>query len=177
MRRYKQSGFTLVELLIAISIIGILLAIGLPSFQRTIDKSRLVGAADNLLADMRYAQTEATKRNIEITVIFTAGANWSYIFDTSSTTTKTTDYSAYRGTSMLASTEVSASNNKIFFNPKRGTLILKDPLTSAITPLTSATTLLTFTSALGAKLGLEVDPLSRMRLCTSTGVGGYPTCP
>jgi type IV fimbrial biogenesis protein FimT len=177
MRRHKQTGFTLVELLIAITIIGILLAIGLPSFQRTIDKSRLVGAADNLLADMRYALTEATKRNIVITITFTEGANWSYVFPTSSTTTKTTNGSDYRGTSMLVSTEVSASDKKIFFDPKRSTLMLKDPITGDPIPLTSATTLVTITSALGAKLGLEVDPLSRMRLCTSTGVGGYPTCP
>ena len=165
MRRYKQPGFTLVELLIAITIIGILLAIGLPSFQQTVDKSRLVGAADNLLADMRYALTEATKRNIAITVTFTEGANWSYVFDTSATTTKTTNGSDYRGTSMLVST----TGDLFTFDPKRGTIDQA--------PTTNATTLITITSALGAKLGLEVDPLSRMRLCTSTGVGGYPACP
>ena len=164
MRSNNQLGFTLVELLIAITIIGILLAIGLPSFQGTIDKSRLVGAADNLLADMRYAQTESTKRNIEITVTFTEGANWSYVFDTSPTTTKTTNGSDYRGTSMLVST----TGDLFTFDPKRGTL--------SQAPAT-ATTLITITSALGSKLGLEVDPASRMRLCTSTGIGGYPTCP
>ena len=173
MRRYKQPGFTLVELLIAITIIGILLAIGLPSFQQTIDKSRLVGAADNLLAEMRYAQTEATKRNVPITVEFTESPNWSYKLCTSkpctsTTIIKTTQGSDYRGTSTL----VSMTEKSFIFDPKRGTLDLDpDP------PLTSATTLVTITSALGAKLGLEVDPLSRMRLCTSTGVGGYPTCP
>lgn len=163
MRRHKQAGFTLVELLIAITIIGILLAIGLPSFQQTIDKSRLVGAADNLLADMRYAMAESTKRNIPITVTFTEGANWSYVFNNSSSTTKTTSGSDYRGTSLLVST----TGDLITFDPKRGTLDQAPTTTS---------TLITITSALGAKLGLEVDPLSHMRLCTSTGAGGYPTC-
>ncbi len=165
MRSATQHGFTLVELLIAISIIGILLAIGLPSFQRTIDKSRLVGAADNLLADLRYARTESTKRDVAITVTFTEGANWSYVFSTSSGTTKTTSGSDYRGTSMLVST----TGDLLTFDPRRGTLNQA--------PTSSATTLITITSALGAKLGLEVDPLSHMRLCTSSSVGGYPTCP
>lgn len=164
MRRKKLTGFTLIELLIAISIIAILLAVGLPSFQQTIDKSRLVGAADNLLADMRYAMGESTKRNVPITVTFTEGANWSYVFATSSTTTKTTNGSDYRGTSLLVST----TDDLFTFNPKRGTLEQAP---------TSAATLITITSAKGAKLGLEVDPQSHMRLCTSTSVGGYPTCP
>ncbi|MCM2341280.1 MAG: hypothetical protein NDI87_08990 [Rhodoferax sp.] len=114
---------------------------------------------------MRYAQTESTKRNIAITITFTEGANWSYVFPTSSTTTKTTNGSDYRGTSMLVST----TGDLFTFDPKRGTLDQA--------PTTNATTLITITSALGSKLGLDVDPLSRMRLCTSTGVGGYPTCP
>lgn len=164
MCRNKQSGFTLVELLIAITIIGILLAIGLPSFQRTMDKARLVGAADNLLADMRYALTESTKRNVPITITFTEGANWSYVFETSAGITKTTNGSDYRGTSIVVST----TGDLFTFDPKRGSLDQAPTTTS---------TLITITSALGSKLGLEVDPLSRLRLCTSTGVGGYPTCP
>lgn len=164
MLKKSPTGFTLVELLIAITIIAILLAIGLPSFQQTIDKSRLVGAADNLLADLRYAMGESTKRNVPITVTFTEGANWSYVFETSSGITKTTSGGDYRGTSILVST----TGDLFTFDPKRGTLD-QAPANTA--------TLITITSAMGAKLGLEVDPLSHMRLCTSTGVGGYPTCP
>lgn len=163
MLKKSPTGFTLVELLIAITIIAILLAIGLPSFQQTIDKSRLVGAADNLLADLRYAMGESTKRNVPITVTFTEGANWSYVFETSSSITKTTSGGDYRGTSILVST----TGDLFTFDPKRGTLD-QAPANTA--------TLITITSAMGAKLGLEVDPLSHMRLCTSTGVGGYPTC-
>lgn len=159
----SQLGFTLVELLIAITIVSILAAIGIPSFQQTMDKKRLVGAADNLLADMRYAKSESIKRDVPVQVTFTDGANWSYVFDTAPNTPKTTYGSDYKGTTLAVMT-----TGKLFtFDPIRGTLLQAPANTSA---------LVTITSALGSKLSLEVDPLSRMRLCTSTGLGGYPAC-
>lgn len=161
--RSGQLGFTLVELLITITIVGILAAIGIPSFQQTMDKKRLVGAADNLLADMRYAQSESVKRDVTIVVTFTDGANWSYVFNTSAGTTKTTSGNDYKGTSI----EVTTTGKLLSFDPKRGNLS-EAPANASV--------LVTITSAFGSKLGLKVDPLSRMHICTLTGTGGYPAC-
>ena len=158
----RQRGLTLVELMIVIVVIAILLAIAMPSFRDTIDKRRLVGAADNLLADLRYAQSESIKRNAQVVVAFTEGANWSYVINT--TPAKTTNGSDYKGSSITVAT----TGDTITFDPRRGT-ILQAPGSEA--------TLVTITSALGASVGLAVDPLSRMRLCSSSGVGGYPACP
>ncbi len=73
-----QSGFSLIELLVTVAVLGILLSIAVPSFQTTLEKQRLVGAAEQLYEDLQYARTEAIKRNANVFVSFTTGSNWCY---------------------------------------------------------------------------------------------------
>ncbi|MEN8254677.1 MAG: type II secretion system protein [Verrucomicrobiota bacterium] len=44
----KKSGFTLVEIMIVVAIIGLLAAIGIPSFQKARDTSRSKACVNNL---------------------------------------------------------------------------------------------------------------------------------
>ncbi|MDA1106964.1 MAG: GspH/FimT family pseudopilin [Proteobacteria bacterium] len=78
----NNAGFTLVELMVTVAVTGILLAIAVPAFQSTLDKRRLVGAAEQLYADLQYARSEAIKRNTSVYVSFTTGADWCYGIDT-----------------------------------------------------------------------------------------------
>jgi len=48
MKRNKKSGFTLVELLIVIVILGVMIALALPRFLQTIEKSRSLEAVRKL---------------------------------------------------------------------------------------------------------------------------------
>lgn len=64
----RQGGFTLLELLMAIVIGGILLAIGLPSLNRFSVKSSQVRASTELAAAIAQARSEAVARNIIVTV-------------------------------------------------------------------------------------------------------------
>jgi prepilin-type N-terminal cleavage/methylation domain-containing protein len=54
-----RRGFTFIELLISITIIGILLAIGSVSFREFSRRQQVSGAARQVKADLRLAQTEA----------------------------------------------------------------------------------------------------------------------
>lgn len=74
----RQAGFTLMEMLIAIAIVAILIALALPSFSGMMDRQRVRGAAENLYADMQYAKGESIKRNVSVSVVATAGPPWSY---------------------------------------------------------------------------------------------------
>lgn len=58
----KQSGTTLLELVVVLAIAGILLAVGIPSFASLARSSRLSAATNEFLASLHLARSEAIKR-------------------------------------------------------------------------------------------------------------------
>ncbi len=76
----RQTGFTLMELMITLVVMAILAAIALPSFQSIIENRRLAGAADNLFSDLQFARSEAIKQNQTVQFQFNTG-NWCYGID------------------------------------------------------------------------------------------------
>lgn len=61
-------GFTLIELLIVVTIIGILAAVGIPSFLKWVPNMHLREAGREAFLDLQYAKTEAIKRNSNVVV-------------------------------------------------------------------------------------------------------------
>ena len=65
-RRYR--GFTLVELLITLSISALLLGIAAPSFRDAMDNSRQSSVYNSLVGAMRQARSEAIKQSRPVSV-------------------------------------------------------------------------------------------------------------
>lgn len=59
-----SKGFTLIELMVTMSIAAILLTVAVPSFQTTIANNRLATQTNNLVTDINIARSEAVKRGI-----------------------------------------------------------------------------------------------------------------
>lgn len=59
----KDLGFTLTESLIVVAIVGILLALALPSLKGAIDRANLVRATDMVVGSLQQAQREAMRRD------------------------------------------------------------------------------------------------------------------
>jgi type IV fimbrial biogenesis protein FimT len=73
--RNASSGLTLIELLIALTIIGVLAAIAAPGMGTIIKNQRLTTQANDLVADLNLARSEAVKRATWVTVCKTANPN------------------------------------------------------------------------------------------------------
>jgi len=77
-----EKGFTLIELMMAIVLVGILLGIGVPSFQSMMMNSRMTGDYNSLTANLNFARSEAIKRSAPVSVCAratddTCGDDWS----------------------------------------------------------------------------------------------------
>jgi type IV fimbrial biogenesis protein FimT len=83
-RSRDQRGFTIIEMMTAILILAILVAIAVPSFRSIIQNNSIVANHNELVASLSYARSEAIKRVTSVTVCSStnntscaASNNWS----------------------------------------------------------------------------------------------------
>lgn len=76
--KQSEQGFTLIELMVTIAIAGILLGVGIPSFNAVIKSNRTATQANIWQSTIYYARSEAMKRGGQVRVISADGStDWS----------------------------------------------------------------------------------------------------
>jgi len=63
-----QYGFTLIELMVAIAILAIVIAIAAPSFNRTVQSNRAAVMSNELVGALQTTRSEALKRRTNVTL-------------------------------------------------------------------------------------------------------------
>jgi prepilin-type N-terminal cleavage/methylation domain-containing protein len=69
----KKDGFTLMEMMVVVAIIGILAATAIPTFSRWLPAWKLKSAASDLYSDLQLAKMGAIKERTEWAVVFIPG--------------------------------------------------------------------------------------------------------
>ncbi|MDD5461228.1 MAG: GspH/FimT family pseudopilin [Methylococcales bacterium] len=174
MKRQRDSGFTLLEVMIVIAIIGIIAAMAVPSYQDMIERNRLKQVAEALKLDLQFARTEAIKRSQNVLVTRTPGSAgaWCYGLSTKAScscaqVTKTaTDYCEIKrvsGIDFNTTNMGAAVGNNSTFSFRRGT-IGADSVTFSTNNYTAR---------------VVFSDVGRVRICTpsgSAGISNYPAC-
>jgi len=81
--RNSRGGFTLTELMIVISIMGVLLVASIPAMARFMQSWRLNGEANEMVTYLRMARTAAVTKNTNVVFVFDASVgDYYYIEDT-----------------------------------------------------------------------------------------------
>lgn len=71
----RTHGFTLIEMVVAVSVVAILATLSVPMYTSTVAGNRTRSAAYSLVATLSYARSEAVKRNATVSVSPT-GTGW-----------------------------------------------------------------------------------------------------
>ncbi len=64
----KHSGFTLIELMITLAIVGILLTLGVPSLKTFMQGNQLIASSNELISALHVARSEAIKLNSRVSI-------------------------------------------------------------------------------------------------------------
>jgi type IV fimbrial biogenesis protein FimT len=82
----KSGGFTLIELMVTVSIAAILMVVGAPALEQTLASQRVKTVSYEIMADLTLARSEALKRGQDVRMTPAAGG-WASGWTVSTTLT------------------------------------------------------------------------------------------
>lgn len=75
-RAPRAAGFTAIELIVVVAIVGVIASLAAPSFARLLSAQRIRAASYDLMNDLTLARSEALKRSNTVLLTAPAGESW-----------------------------------------------------------------------------------------------------
>lgn len=72
----RSGGFTLIELMVAVAVLGVLLTVGLPSFRQMLQNYQVRVAAESIANGIQRARAEAVTRNAQVQFVLGSDTSW-----------------------------------------------------------------------------------------------------
>jgi type IV fimbrial biogenesis protein FimT len=190
----RQAGFTLLELMVAVTVFIILAALAIPSFTTYLDKARLRGAADDAVTAIANARQNAVKFDRNVT-LETKVNGTAWCLGAREAAVPTPGEQAAAATTCDCSTAAGAALCTVDGVPS-----IVDSSAHAGVTLASAASTLTFDGRLGIRndasvgnanasgfdltsksgtytITVNVSPLGQATVCSKSGnILGYPAC-
>ena len=154
-----QKGFTLIELMITVTIIGLLMVFGLPSYQQWIQSTQIRTAAESVQNGLQLARAEAVRSNAPIQFQLTS-------------TTGRTDWNICRVAAPIpcpaASIVQQRAGTEGSANARIGVGTTATPFAIALATSTAAANVVTFTGFGRITTPLAAGVLTRIDITNST---------
>lgn len=112
----RSGGFTTIELAIVLLILGILAAIGLPSFNQFITQNRIKASTEALQNGVQLARGEAIRLNQKVRFTLGVGTAWSVNIDTGGAIVQESRASGEGGSADVVSLAAPAGATQVTFN-------------------------------------------------------------
>lgn len=179
----RGSGFSLVELLVTIAIVGILASVAAPSFQSMLEKRRLIAATEGVYAHLQFSRSEAVKlgRDTLLNVSVKTGTPWCIGIsndvsscDCNQTDTANVTACVYGPAGLTSMRNLSGSE---FTNVALATTkpnIQINSIRGGFDGGGGTITLTSSPSSLQTEIGFS--KMGRVKICSPSSVGGYSSC-
>jgi type IV fimbrial biogenesis protein FimT len=80
--KYKSAGFSLIELMIVVVLLGIVASVSFPYFRTMLMNSQIRNATESIVNGLQKARAEAVKRNLPVKLVLGADSGWIVSCDT-----------------------------------------------------------------------------------------------